>query len=36
MEKSELLIWEIYQEILNILEVDFGYKKESFKKVLHQ
>ena len=27
---------KLYQEILNILELDFGYKKESFKKVLHQ
>ena len=35
MSRANHMDEKIYQEILNILEVDFGYKKESFKKVLH-
>ena len=35
MSRANHMDEKIYQEILNILELDFGYEKESFKKVLH-
>ena len=36
MSRANHMDEKIYQEIVNILEVDFDYEKESFKKVLHQ
>ena len=36
MSRTNYMDEKIYQQILNTLELDFGYKKEAFKKVLHQ